>query len=251
MAPLRLRPLALPLLVVAAAATLSSAFLSPSLSPGARRLHLTQRPPAAAVRAARVTMSAGKEWALIFDCDGVILEVWDSFIECMHALSDGWTDGPTDPDPLTLSQSESLHREAYNAMFKEFEIAYHWDEDYYDELQNKIGGFVAWIKRPMYRGVFRPYSIDRHKCSTCHKMQGHPQDALLLRGARVADQQARARPRRAERAGGDAEHAAGPQDGHLQRDDPGRHGHGAFSGGGLHDPSYPPATIRSFQSIVQ
>lgn len=54
-------------------------------------------------------------------------------------------DRPTDPDPFAhLPQSESLHREAYNAMFKEFEIAYHWDEEYYDELQNKIGGCVAW-----------------------------------------------------------------------------------------------------------
>lgn len=34
-------------------------------------------------------------------------------------------------------------------MFKEFEIAYHWDEEYYDELQNKIGGCVAWMKRWM------------------------------------------------------------------------------------------------------
>lgn len=75
MAPLRLRRLALPLLVAAAAATLSSAFLPPSLSPGARRLQLASRPPAAAVRASRLTMVAGKEWALIFDCDGVILEV--------------------------------------------------------------------------------------------------------------------------------------------------------------------------------
>lgn len=30
-------------------------------------------------------------------------------------------------------------------MFKEFEIAYHWDEEYYDELQNKIGGCVQLL----------------------------------------------------------------------------------------------------------
>jgi hypothetical protein len=34
-------------------------------------------------------------------------------------------------------------------MFKEFEIGYHWDEEYYDELQNKIGGCVGMRVRPM------------------------------------------------------------------------------------------------------
>lgn len=69
--------LALVLLVAATAtASLSSAFfLSPSSS--ASKL---QRPQSFGRRPrARVTMSAGgegsKEWALIFDCDGVILEV--------------------------------------------------------------------------------------------------------------------------------------------------------------------------------
>ncbi|CAM9182052.1 unnamed protein product [Scytosiphon promiscuus] len=49
-------------------------------------------------------------WAVIFDCDGVILE------------------------------SESLHREAYNAVFREFSVDYNWSPEYYDELQNKVGG---------------------------------------------------------------------------------------------------------------
>lgn len=39
-----------------------------------------------------------------------------------------------------MGQSESLHREAYNTMFREFEIDYRWDEEYYDQLQNKVGG---------------------------------------------------------------------------------------------------------------
>jgi len=30
-------------------------------------------------------------------------------------------------------------------MFREFEIAYNWDEEYYDELQNKIGGCVRAV----------------------------------------------------------------------------------------------------------
>lgn len=36
------------------------------------------------------------------------------------------------------SQSESLHREAYNAVFREFEVDYNWSPEYYDELQNKV-----------------------------------------------------------------------------------------------------------------
>lgn len=59
---------------------------------------------------------AGLE-ALVFDCDGVILE------------------------------SEDLHRQAYNAAFEEFEVRCSqspepvaWDPELYDELQNTVGG---------------------------------------------------------------------------------------------------------------
>lgn len=56
--------------------------------------------------------------ALIFDCDGVILE------------------------------SEHLHRQAYNDAFAHFGVRcppgssepLYWDEAFYDELQNRIGG---------------------------------------------------------------------------------------------------------------
>lgn len=56
--------------------------------------------------------------ALIFDCDGVILE------------------------------SEHLHRQAYNDAFAHFDVKcppfssepLYWDVDFYDELQNQIGG---------------------------------------------------------------------------------------------------------------
>jgi HAD superfamily hydrolase (TIGR01509 family) len=55
--------------------------------------------------------------ALIFDCDGVIVE------------------------------SEGIHREAYNAAFQEFSVvcpgdagALVWTEEFYDELQNTVGG---------------------------------------------------------------------------------------------------------------
>jgi len=48
--------------------------------------------------------------ALILDCDGVIAD------------------------------SEHLHREAYNEVFAEFGLDTSWSKEYYDELQNKIGG---------------------------------------------------------------------------------------------------------------
>lgn len=39
---------------------------------------------------------------------------------------------------FTCCQSESLHREAYNAVFREFAVDYEWSPEYYDELQNKV-----------------------------------------------------------------------------------------------------------------
>mmetsp|Transcript_43382 Transcript_43382/g.169780 ORF Transcript_43382/g.169780 Transcript_43382/m.169780 type:complete len:286 (-) Transcript_43382:3320-4177(-) len=60
--------------------------------------------------------------ALIFDCDGVILE------------------------------SESLHRDAYNQVFREFDVEYEWTPEYYDELQNKVGG-----GKPKMRYYFKKY----------------------------------------------------------------------------------------------
>ncbi|KAG0528080.1 hypothetical protein BDA96_06G287600 [Sorghum bicolor] len=82
---------------------------SPSSVPIARR----RRAP----RFVMVSASASLE-ALIFDCDGVILE------------------------------SENLHRQAYNDAFANFGVRcppasadpLYWDEAFYDELQNRIGG---------------------------------------------------------------------------------------------------------------
>lgn len=62
--------------------------------------------------------SAPELKAVIFDCDGVILE------------------------------SEDLHRRAYNAAFKHFEVCVpsgsgdivKWSSEYYDDLQNRVGG---------------------------------------------------------------------------------------------------------------
>ena len=48
--------------------------------------------------------------AVIFDCDGVILE------------------------------SEHLHRQAYNEAFAHFKVGCEWSPEFYDDLQNRIGG---------------------------------------------------------------------------------------------------------------
>eukprot|EP00439_Symbiodinium_sp_Y106_P050408 s2664_g6.t1 len=52
--------------------------------------------------------------------------------ETMHALL-------LDCDGV-IADSESLHREAYNEVFEEFGLLVRWSEEYYDYLQNKIGG---------------------------------------------------------------------------------------------------------------
>ena len=70
--------------------------------------------------------------ALIFDCDGVILE------------------------------SEELHRIAYNAAFKHFDVRCNgelveWTEDYYNMLQNKVGGGKPKVCASMYKYIYATY----------------------------------------------------------------------------------------------
>jgi len=70
-----------------------------------------------AVAAPKVKVDkSGAEWALLFDCDGVIVE------------------------------TEELHRQAYNAAFSKFGLKLsdgkpvEWTVEYYDVLQNTVGG---------------------------------------------------------------------------------------------------------------
>lgn len=73
-------------------------------------------------------------WGLIFDCDGVILEVLPI---CKCKLRTRTTEAGKQSDTLArmsscvCMQSESLHREAYNNVFKEFEVDYNWTPEYY------------------------------------------------------------------------------------------------------------------------
>ncbi|KAJ8446644.1 hypothetical protein Cgig2_002806 [Carnegiea gigantea] len=106
----------------------SSAFFSPShsLSSGALRL-CPLRPTASKRKPSSVLTVSASLQALIFDCDGVILE------------------------------SEHLHRQAYNDAFAHFNVRcpsssspgpLNWDSEFYDELQNRIGGGkpkMRWI----------------------------------------------------------------------------------------------------------
>ena len=77
--------------------------------------------------------------ALIFDCDGVILE------------------------------SEDLHREAYNQAFAHFGVAIDgepvvWTEEFYDVLQNTVGG-----GKPKMRWYFGEHkdAWPTHTCDVC------------------------------------------------------------------------------------
>ncbi|RZR85134.1 hypothetical protein BHM03_00012065 [Ensete ventricosum] len=112
----------------------SASLLIPSPSPLSRRLlasphrlalsplRLPQSPrlrsPRPLAVAASFSSSSFPLQALIFDCDGVILE------------------------------SEHLHRQAYNEAFEHFAVRcppsssqpLYWGSEFYDELQNRIGG---------------------------------------------------------------------------------------------------------------
>ena len=75
-----------------------------------------RRPSALARAAAAAGGDATPEFALLFDCDGVIVE------------------------------TEELHRLAYNGAFQQFDLTMadgekvDWSVEYYDVLQNTVGG---------------------------------------------------------------------------------------------------------------
>jgi len=78
-------------------------------------------PQARRPRAVRCRASGPEMKALIFDCDGVILE------------------------------SEELHRVAYNAAFAHFDVkidgqTVEWSPKYYDMLSNTVGGGKAKMR---------------------------------------------------------------------------------------------------------
>lgn len=95
---------------------------SPPLIPHSRNLSFLSKPSALCfrtrnrrLRSLSVFASSASLEALIFDCDGVILE------------------------------SEHLHRQAYNDAFAHFNVRcssqpLNWDLEFYDQLQNLIGG---------------------------------------------------------------------------------------------------------------
>ena len=96
--------------------------------------------------------------ALIFDCDGVILE------------------------------SEELHRIAYNAAFKHFDVRCNgelveWTEDYYNMLQNKVGGGKPKVCASMYKYIYMPLTTIYHIRTylyTSHLHVQHPPPPVSL-----------------------------------------------------------------------
>lgn len=87
-----------------------TALVSPLRSPSARFSSVTR-----VERASHIAHAAAKNFALLFDCDGVIVE------------------------------TEELHRLAYNRSFEYFGLTIegnpvNWSPEYYDKLQNTVGG---------------------------------------------------------------------------------------------------------------
>ena len=121
-----------------------TSFTPAAVAATARRSFFSHRPPSSlpAVRlrlprTSSLVVSASASPprsldALIFDCDGVILE------------------------------SEHLHRQAYNDAFAHFGVRcppaadapLYWDEAFYDDLQNRIGG-----GKPKMRWYVTPASL--------------------------------------------------------------------------------------------
>lgn len=107
---------------------------SPPLIPHSRNLSFLSKPSALCfrtrnrrLRSLSVFASSASLEALIFDCDGVILE------------------------------SEHLHRQAYNDAFAHFNVRcssqpLNWDLEFYDQLQNLIGG-----GKPKMRWYFKEH----------------------------------------------------------------------------------------------
>ncbi|KAA8546790.1 hypothetical protein F0562_003219 [Nyssa sinensis] len=107
---------------------LSSLLTIHRLSP--LRISATRPSSSSSTRTLSISASSNALQALIFDCDGVILE------------------------------SEHLHRQAYNDAFSHFNVQcpslpsqpLNWGPDFYDELQNRIGG-----GKPKMRWYFKEH----------------------------------------------------------------------------------------------
>ncbi|KAH9712967.1 Haloacid dehalogenase-like hydrolase domain-containing protein [Citrus sinensis] len=113
-------------------AKFSSLTHSPIFHTNALRFKSNKKPLSLSLtrKALRVSASSQSLQALIFDCDGVIIE------------------------------SEHLHRQAYNDAFSHFNVrcdpssqqSLNWDPEFYDVLQNQIGG-----GKPKMRWYFKEH----------------------------------------------------------------------------------------------
>ncbi|KAF6261761.1 HAD-like domain-containing protein [Scenedesmus sp. NREL 46B-D3] len=100
---------------------------------------------------ARTVVAKAALKALVFDCDGVILE------------------------------SEDLHRRAYNATFQHFNVqcgvagVVDWDEQFYDMLQNTVGG-----GKPKMRWYFKRMGWPSSSILAGRKPGSEQDEALLI-----------------------------------------------------------------------
>ena len=94
--------------------------------------------------------------ALILDCDGILLCKL-CFTSGLPYHAHAWLllvhiDNPSHTAGVIV-ESEDIHREAYNAAFAHFKACtgnqqepIKWSEEFYDDLQNKVGGGKAKMR---------------------------------------------------------------------------------------------------------
>uniref|UniRef100_A0A9I9CSD0 Haloacid dehalogenase-like hydrolase domain-containing protein At4g39970 n=1 Tax=Cucumis melo TaxID=3656 RepID=A0A9I9CSD0_CUCME len=147
--------------LIPSSSDLVSPSLRPSLPPSAIRFRTFRK--STTHKRFSLSVSAALQ-ALIFDCDGVILE------------------------------SEHLHRQAYNDAFLHFDVRcpnstsqpLNWSIEFYDELQNRIGGgkpkmrwycsLVIIFTVIVPHNVLRMFTaVFRHPVGTSRRMDGHLQ----------------------------------------------------------------------------
>jgi hypothetical protein len=71
-----------------------------------------------------------------------------------------------------ILESEEIHRMAYNATFEHFDVRCPggegpvvWTEEYYEDLQNRVGASVVFVCRPRPARLARHATRVRGQCS--------------------------------------------------------------------------------------
>jgi len=81
----------------------------------------------------------------------------------------------------TLAETEELHREAFNQTFREFDLAWHWDQERYHTLLKITGGKERMLAHAASLGIddFDPLPLHKRKTTLYNEMLA--QGAISLR----------------------------------------------------------------------